>query len=663
MVSRRGNEQRIAKFELASVELDAKRRKEIISRLGLRAITREDLFAIPDQDAPSGEHEAHRVLMDLSDLTDEQVNNLVRERVPAVTIRPQLVLPEEVQAPDVYARLGDQERKNAYRDTLRNGLLTAWTEVYGEDQAHEVLAQFDQLTAVIQEDGAAVFGDLIDRESFAGLVSDYDDLMAKDGSTSLLHSYANLRNQPEFLSNADFNGAFLHPLAMALISERVGGAIRIVDARAKDAGPISVRAQDNMLHIDNTPYRDEYKVLVTWEKGKASGPKGQNFVFLPGTHKGVRDSLVAEDGSVYSTENASIFIHPEDVEQVFALQQRVRTGGNEVVEIHDKDRPLTTVFPSGSLVHHRLRTEEGHSRSGLIIAFHRTTDTPGEFIGNYAQDDGRSLEASLFGFQDAGSDAAFSEVLAAHATEIGDKVQEIFDSRKPATLIDAQAKTLAPEDMEDWYRIATGAPTVETIKQQEGYFPLGGELDRTQFTRLLSEEMMRHDKHGPIDMILYADGHEEPRKWARNRIREMREDTLRERLGEWMGETRQPSSDDLLTLDQLQEITQYLTDTAQAVSPAERANGHLDEIERISPQEAYRSVEQLIIDLGENLTRADDRQTYLSAALFQFWACDELNRLQGNNNPDLKMIGGYLLRNYIASAVLIERQIANEMAA
>jgi len=99
------------------------------------------------------------------------------------------------------------------------------------------------------------------------------------------------------------------------------------------------------------------------------------------------------------------------------------------------------------------------------------------------------------------------------------------------------------------------------------------------------------------------------------------------------------------------------------VLPAERANGHLDAIERISPQEAYRSVEQLIVDLGENLTRADDRQTYLSAALFQFWACDELNRLQGNDNPDLKMIGGYLLRNYIASAVLIEKQIASEKVA
>lgn len=628
---------------------------EMIGRLGLE-------IALPDIDhrgVAKRELESDVITLDLPDLPSGQINALLAERVPATTIRPQLVLPEEVRAPEVYARLGEQEKKDQYRDDLRKGLSAAWITEYGEERAREILTQFNWLTLVIQEDGAAVFGDLIDRSQFSRLVSDYDELMQKDGSISLLHSYANLRNQPEFLANKDFNGAFFHPLAVALISERVGGAVRVVDARAKDAGPISVRAQDNMLHIDNTPYRDEYKILVTWEKGKASGPKGQNFVFLPGTHKGVRDSLIGEDGEVHSTENASIFINPDDVEQVFELQQQVRQGSYEVVEIHDKERPLTTVFPSGSLVHHRLRTEEGYSRSGLIIAFHRTADTPGEFIGNYDQDEDGKLEAALFGFGDADSDTGFSRMLTEHASAIGAKIEEIFAEDKAATLIDAKAKVLTPEDMQDWYEVATGAPTVETIKQQEGYFPLRGELDMSEFVDLLNQ-MMKHDKHGPIDMILYADGHEEPRKWARNRIREMREDTLRSRINEWKDQVQQPVLSDLLTIDQIGKVTQYLVSAAESVSIEERENGYLDPIERISPQEAYRSVEQLIIDLGENLTRADDRQTYLSAALFQFWACDELNRLQGNTNLELKELGGYLLRNYIATAVLIEKQIENE---
>lgn len=58
---------------------------------------------------------------------------------------------------------------------------------------------------------------------------------------------------------------------IALIAYNVGGAIRLVDARGKDAEPLSILAQDNMLHIDNTPFNEEYKMILTWEKGKPSG--------------------------------------------------------------------------------------------------------------------------------------------------------------------------------------------------------------------------------------------------------------------------------------------------------------------------------------------------------------------------------------------------------
>lgn len=605
------------------------------------------------------EHASRALTLDFPGVSSSDVGRLLAERVPATTIRPQLVLPQNVRAPEVYARLSDHERKDEYRGDLRRGLLSVWEQARGNEKAAEILHNFDVLTSIIEEDGAVVMGDLLDRDSFSSLVESYDKVMDKDGSQSLLHSYANLRNQPKFLADPRFNRAFFHPLAVALISERVGGAVRVVDARAKDAGPISVRAQDNMLHIDNTPFRDEYKVLVTWEKGRASGPKGQNFVFLPGTHKGVRDCLIGTDGRPFSTENASIFIHPEDVEQVFGLQRLVRPEGNAVVEIHDRNRPTTTVFPSGSLVHHRLRTEGGSPRSGLIIAFHRTGDTPGEFIANDGLSDNQALERALFGFQDAGSDAAFRRVLTNHAAEIAEKVEEIF-SEHGTVIIDSKAKTLSAKEMEDWYKIATDAPTVETIKQRDGYFPLGGELSFDEFIDLLGSKMMKHDKHGPIDMILYADGHEEPRKWARNRIREMHEDALRDRLAEWCDEVRQPVVTDLLTIDEMSRVTAQLAESAASVLPEDREQGHLDPIERISPSEAYRSVAQLIIDLGENLTRADDRQTYLSGSLFQFWACDELNRLRGNNDPQLRELGGKLLRNYIATAVLVEKQIAYE---
>lgn len=84
----------------------------------------------------------------------------------------------------------------------------------------------------------------------------------------------------------------------------------------KMQAPIQVLSQDNMLHIDNTPFNDEYKLILTWEKGVPSGPKGQNFVFLPGTHKGARQCMVTEGGSPWSSENASIFITPDSIERV-----------------------------------------------------------------------------------------------------------------------------------------------------------------------------------------------------------------------------------------------------------------------------------------------------------------------------------------------------------
>lgn len=643
-----GEARQVERFQLPLEE----RAAQVAQSVGRPALIRE-------MSRDRSDYDPRCIVLDF-DLATTTVNQLLNERVPGTIIRPNLVLPQQIKNPEAYQRLSGQAEKQEYRDTLRAQLAEAWQTEYGIEKAGQILDNFNRLSSTIEEDGALVVGDLVNRDAFGGLVQEYDHLMQESGSTSLLHSYVNLRNQPGFLTNHGFNGAFFHPLAIALISERVGGAIRVVDARAKDAGPISVQAQDNMLHIDNTPYRDEYKVLVTWEKGRASGPKGQNFVFLPGTHKGIRQSLMGLEGP-YSTERDSVFSTAESIVQAFEIQRQTRGGEKAVVEMQDSERPLTTIFPSGSLVHHRLRTEEGHSRSGLIIAFHRAADSPGKFISDYQAGNDATLEEALFRFQDANSDTDFRRILKGYAREIAEKIDEIFDAKGQSTIIDAKERTLSAQAMEVWHKIATGAPTVEQIKQRNAYFPLGAEINFDDFMTLLSDKMMHHDKHAPYYMILYADGREETRKWARNRIREMSGEVLKNRLNEWQDEIKQPMIDDLLSLDDLLEITNLLAKNAAAVSPKGRSQGRLDAIERISPTEAYRAVEQLIIDLGENLSRADSRQTYLTLSLFQFWACDELNRLQGNNIPELKQLGGRLLRNYIAAAIVIEKQITEEV--
>lgn len=122
-------------------------------------------------------------------------------------------------------------------------------------------------------------------------------------------------------------------------------------------------------------------MILTWEKNKPSGPKGQNFVFLPGTHKGSRNCFVDETRGAWSTENASIFTTAESIDRVFQFQREVMNSDKPIiVEVSHNEKPLTTLFAAGSLVHHRYRTEEGLARSCIILAFHRAKDNPGQLV-------------------------------------------------------------------------------------------------------------------------------------------------------------------------------------------------------------------------------------------------------------------------------------------
>lgn len=597
-------------------------------------------------------------------LSPNQVVGLLEERVPYTDIQPNLVLPEEVNHPGLYERLNRQEEKDGYRDALQTGLASAWEAEYGSEKAEQLVDRFSHLASTIDRDGALVIGDMINREAFAGFVREYDNLVEQHGSGSLLHSYVNLRSHPDFLANEEYNRAFFDPLAIALISRQVGGAVQVVDARAKDAGPVSAHAQDNMLHVDeNGAMRSgsEMKVNLSWEKGQASGPKGQNFTFLPGTHKGLRQSQEGPEGPFF-TEADSVFRTPESIEQVFALQREVRGGEDTVSEMTDPDRPLSAIFVASDLVHQRYRTAEGRPRSGLIVAFHPTVGVPGEYVDGYepADPEKLTLEESLFGINNGDPDAEFREMLTRYSSEIAEQVDAVFEAKK---VIYADERALSLDGMRKWYQAATEAPTVEDIKREAAYFPLGSELKTDDFMTLLGTQMMHYDKHASIYMILYPDGHEAVRKWARNANREMKPEVLQGRLEAWRDEIKQPAVEDLLSQEQFLAITDRLLENVASVTPEMRSQGHLEPGERISPAEAYQSVEQLIADLAENYTRADGRQTYLTLSLFQFWACDMLNRLKGNKDPELRELGGKLLRNYITSAVLVEKQMANEAEA
>lgn len=597
-------------------------------------------------------------------LSSAERDKLVSERITTTPYTPDFIDPSELKYPEFYKRLQDTVSKDEFRRNLIAGLKAGWLASTNSDEKAIAALEKDfmLLASELDTNGALVFGNLIQKENFSKLISGYSTILENTGSKSWIHSYVNLGNHPEFLNEKEHNGAFLHPLLVALISYRIGGPIRIVDARGKDAEPISVMAQDNMLHVDNTPYNDEYKVIVTWERGVASGPKGQNFVYIPGAHKAVRNTQVTSAGEPFSTENGSIFITESSINQVFAQQKRVLKKENpSVVEVHHDDKPLTTVFAAGSLPHHRYRTKEGKPRSCMILAFHRIKDNPGKFIGKDALakiSTGTDLNSFLFG--DQASPEGFIAALTSDASLLQAKLESIRTHSDGIEVLKTEEKELNNEQFQKWMAAAIKAPTVEELKAKAHPLHLDSDIQLEQLNHLLVE-MMKYDKHGPLDLRLYGDSHEEIRKWARNRIREMKLEKLEKQLNLWSVSVEQPKTEHLLSPIQLNDIAQQAVRYIDNMSATQKAEGKLDAIEKISIVDAYRSLRQLVEDLGEAGLRCENRQAFLSTSLFLFWACEELCNLDPRNRENFQGMGHALLANYFATAILIEKQIRHDM--
>lgn len=592
------------------------------------------------------------LLMDF-ECSHTKVDHLVKNRIGAKPVIANLVEIDQVSAPHVYKRFNDIEKKQQYRANLVSALEMAWSVKLGPQKAKEFASKFIELAMHLDENGALILAGILSKSDFQKLIDSYTKILEGSGSKSWIHAYLNLANHPDFLTNKEFNAAFMHPLLIALTSYRVGGPIRIVDARAKDAEPISILAQDNMLHIDNTPFNDEYKIILTWERGKPSGPKGQNFVFLPGTHKGARQCMIGSGGP-WSSENASIFITKDSVEKVLTFQEKT-LGKRAVVELTHDTKPLTTLFAAGSLVHHRHRTNEGFARSCMILAFHRTEDNPGQLIDQKHLSETalktNSLPALLLTNQ---SKDAFINSLMENSDEMADLMVHINSELDSVEEIVPSARQLNNTDVQKWKEICTSAPTVEEKKEKESVVPLGKAFSREDFIAQVGK-MMVYDKHGPLDLILYPDSHEEIRKWARNQIREKKIPLLNQQLqNTWGNVIRTPQEKDLLSPVELQSIAYQLAAIAKE-HVEKKSQAILSENEKISPIDAYRSIEQLLLDLGESVVRCEDKTAFLSTSLFLFWAADTLMRFEGEHDPKIKKIGTQLLHNYIATAVLVEK--------
>ncbi|KAG2027023.1 hypothetical protein GB937_000759 [Aspergillus fischeri] len=548
-----------------------------------------------------------------------------------------------------YRRGPSHDAKEAFRSKLLSQLRQVWKN-------NDTETQFIKLANLLEADGCTLFGGLIDVCRFEKLIQDYEGIQQRTGSASFLHSYANLAGNPGFIKNLEYNDAFVHPLLVALIAYCMGGAVRIIDMRGKDTVPLSANAQDNMLHIDNTPFKDEYKVLVIWKKGEAKGPSGQNFAYLPGTHRGNRDIFIDGSGTPFSTERENLFGSHEAIDRLFAFQKKATGQGPTVVEIEYPEEPVTLLFAAGGLVHHRYRTPHGEPRSCVSAAFHLASDNPGALVTGLSTDD---LPGTLTDFmmhhQGSGSNDTFLALLSAEAERVEAKIAEITNTSAKTQIIDTSGMRLSKEQLQAWRDVAVAAPSASSIKFRRGVYvsdALGHSAEHLA-EKLLSA--MMYDKHGLLQLILYEDGREETRKLARKRIGEMRKEEIAIRLATWLPVLMEHP----LTVKDIPEpgLLRELTEQIGAVGNLrlQTIEAQTDDIK--ANRVMFESLLRLIDDLGEALQRCERPETYASTVLYLFWAVDGIAPFLDESSKENALRGAaVLLRYYVAYLLLLEAE-------
>jgi hypothetical protein len=541
-----------------------------------------------------------------------------------------------------------------FRVKLLRSLRQSWNDPGTE-------ARFLDAVSRIESDGCALFGGLVEPVIFEKLVAHYDKIQSRAGNNAFMHSYVNLAVENEFILGGNHVEAFSHPLLIALISYLLGGSIRIVDFRGKNTDPISINAQDNTLHVDNTPFKEEYKVLLTWRRGQVKGPSGQNFTFLPWTHKGNRDVLIDEGGMPWSTERDSVFASHEAINGLLDFQKEIK-GISRVVEATHPEQPLAILFPAGALAHHRYRTEVGDPRSCIITAFHLSSKHPGQ-ISELPLISGRkrNLIEFLVGHQDENSNDEFLELLKSESPRIELKLQELFHATHPSKLIDIASLALKGEKLTQWRNAVVDASTPQTHKYNANLH-----LSKVDFSNIeaLTENLaaiMDYDKHCNLQMILYEDGREEIRKPGRKIIGEMKKDAITKRLQPWMSELRSGS----FSLQDLVEpkTLRVMCDAVASLSKnlAQSFDSKVKKVKAkvhehvVGEKKIFMSLSRLMMDLGEAIMRCDGVEAFVATSLFLFWTSEEIfSHLCESERVIFRFVLVAFLRNYVATVLLVE---------
>lgn len=473
-----------------------------------------------------------------------------------------------------------------------------------------------------------------------------------------MHSYVNLSVEHDFILGGSYVEAFSHPLLVCIVAYLMGGSIRIVDFRGKNTDPISINAQDNMLHVDNTPFKEEFKVLLNWRRGEVKGPSGQNFTFLPWTHKGNRIVLTDDAGSPWSSERDSLFVSDAAIDGLFDFQKNVNNA-SAVVEARHPEQPLAILFPAGALVHHRYRTEDGDPRSCIITAFHLSSTHPGQIselppVSGHRR---KTLIEFLVGHQDGNSNQEFLDLIQHEAARVETKLEELSRPTHPSKILDIEPLALRGDRLVKWRQTVLDAPNPIWHRMKSGL-----SLSKIDFANVkeLTDELaaiMDYEKHCNLQMVLYDDGREEIRKPARKIVGERKKAALKDHLRPWTPElvTGSFSLHDLVEPKTLRVLCDAVAGLAQQLAqqrrkPSEPITGDA---------KTFMSFSRLMTDLGEAIVRCEGVEAFVVTSLFMFLAAEEIfTHLGPSDQRAISSVVILFLRNYVATALLVEANVS-----
>lgn len=537
---------------------------------------------------------------------------------------------------------------------------------------------FKTIAAVFQEKGLGMFRDFCETAIFQKFIDEYDRRMDEASKSALKYYFLEFQNKLDFLTNPDFKDVFSHPLIIALVAYQIGGPIRLVGVRGKNAEAELTMVRDNGPHVDDNPFNDEWKLLITWlldESGKSlnSGPQGQPFISIIETQKMVR-SKATEFGANFKNplELLELFKHPMLKNKAF------------FVEVQDA-RPNWAIFEASHQIHHRKRDDRESARGCIIFAYHLVDQesAPVPYALNAELSSCSTLEKFVMG--DTAYDKSIAEInqyflnlIQENKTSIEAKLAELANGK----FIAVEEKMMSAPQLVDYFNLI-----IRTYKQE--YLESRSEM-RFQLAELTSaisdpnsaisvakkllESAGEYDKHYDLDLKVYPNKIEQIRKIPRTAIRERSvEDVDFTRFTKLDIPNLQPT---LLLADEFEvyaetRFTQYATklcnlmtkyipsailamlETPDNLNIKEFANTL---IQLVPHERSLAEIYQLTIDIGEAFSHCEDIKALRGNCYFLYLVYDQFlishsNLCTHDEVQQLEKAAQILLQNYFELVV------------